>query len=357
MYGTLQENLISLDGVDVFDELNNQWRLTHNVVPQEPFLMIALKPDAWQLQSFSASMNSLYGVRQFRKLDKSDMVRFVNFYKKSGANADVIIALLGKDGLFIERDLSNIEFTQEMIAFINRVFDKEKDLNISTKIDVIFLSKEEKVRNIYNETSNIKKILEIQDYSILFDIVPIEKIFQLRKFNFSKNTLEVMKTIFENTQTIESTIPLFQANVSDRYRCEILPKSNFDSIVAGNYSQCCQHVSGVGKTCVTIGAYLANTAIFAVYKDDVMICQSFLWMGENTVVADSIELVSGDYSERVIESYLLLKEFLELNDLNLLVGAHGKANASNRFRRVDGIEPNEFIIGVYTDARTQYELI
>lgn len=358
MYGTLKEQLINLDSVDVLDEVSNEWRLMHNVVPQEKFLMIALKPKDWQLQSFSDSMNSLYGVRQFRKLDKSDMIRFVNFYKKAGTNAGTIISLLGKDGVFIERDLSSIEFTQEMIAFINRVFDKEKDLDISTKIDVMFLSKEEKVRNIYNETSNIKKILEIQDYSILFDFVPIEKIFQLRKFNFSKNTLEVMKTIFENTRNIVSTIPIGSGIINDHYRWEILPKSNFDSILAGNYTQCCQHVDGVGKTCVTIGAYRENITIFAVYKDHTMVCQSMLWRADDYIVADSIEPVSSGYTKYIEKAYIELAEHFENNDLELIFGATGRLDSDNLTSgyREEIVSNQQYIPDIYSDASSQERL-
>lgn len=356
IYNNLDEDLLVLSNEEIKKDLEERWMLLAGTIPRDQLVLLAIKPEDWNTNAFLKSLDYFFGKKQIRLLTESEKISFLRFYKNAGRNAGVIIDFLGKDSLTIDVDLSQMNFEQRDIQFLERILAENQDLDFKSKLIVLKVANEERVQNIYNEHGDLRAILATQSYHQLFGVIEFRKIIELQKFNFNENTVAEMVTIFNETRNIVSTIPLCGDIMSKSYRWEVLPKSNFDSIVAGNYSQCCQHVAGVGKTCVTQGAYRENTAIFAVYKDDIMICQSFLWKAGEYIVADSIECVSTQYAEKVIKAYVEFNNFLKEHDMSLIVGNAGRIGNPTSFLSNDRtaiVNHQEFIPNIYCDAKTQ----
>lgn len=355
IYNNVNDSYLQQSDQDIKINLTERWKAIAGIIPRDQLVMLAIKPEDWNTDAFLKSLGYFFGKKQVGLLTESEKISFLRFYKNAGKNAGVIIDFIGKDSLTIDTDLSQMNFEQRDIQFLERVLVENTELDLKSKMIVLKVANEERVQNIYNEHGDLRAILATQSYHQLFGVIEFSKIIELQKFNFNENIVGEMVRIFNETKDMATTVPICRNTVNKHYRWEVLEKSNFDSIVAGNYTQCCQHVAGVGKTCVTQGAYRENTAIFAVYKDDIMICQSFLWRADNYIVADSIESVSAQYAEKVIKAYVEFNEFLKENDMSLIVGNAGRVGDTSFLSndRSAIVSHQEFIPNIYCDAKTQ----
>jgi hypothetical protein len=188
----------------------------------------------------------------------------------------------------------------------------------------------------------------------IFGSISFQDIAWLKKVNLSQGTLERLMELYKKTQNKKvKKIPLLKGQIGD-YEYEMLSKKDIRGLIAGNLSQCCQRIGGIGNDCVYYGAEHEDSTFFIVAKKGQLVCQSWVWSLEDQACFDSIECVSPSYGRDVLECYkdYVKRALKESKDINVWTcGAYGRTGQTNVFSQYSEAKK---LNGVYTDARTQY---
>lgn len=79
-----------------------------------------------------------------------------------------------------------------------------------------------------------------------------------------------------------------------------LPHDDIMQLMAGLATDCCQHLSGAGSTCAVMAYASPNAAIWAVYKENRIVAQAFVWRSkDDMLVIDSIETKRNSWATEV----------------------------------------------------------
>lgn len=82
--------------------------------------------------------------------------------------------------------------------------------------------------------------------------------------------------------------------VDGEYRLVKLTHNDTQQLTAGRLVDCCQHLNGAGASCAAKAWTSGYCAIYAVFKADRMVAQTFAWRSDkNHIVFDSVEALSG----------------------------------------------------------------
>lgn len=111
------------------------------------------------------------------------------------------------------------------------------------------------------------------------------------------------------------SIPTVSGEIENtRYSWAFVTAEDVRAYLAGLETNCCQHLFGMGSSCVR---FMANnpdkSGIFLVLKDNQTVAQSFVWFEQKsgTVCFDNIEALGGSIRENVWKCYESFADVLE----------------------------------------------
>ena len=149
------------------------------------------------------------------------------------------------------------------------------------------------------------------------------------------------------------TIQSIDVSISE-YTMYRLHRDDARQLIAGDLTNCCQHIYGMGESCVWHSAENPNGATFFVEKNGKVIAQSWAWRNGDTVVFDNIETLSDAYRDDLAAIYkaAAMKLVGNLGINKVLVGSgHDDVGVHAYFKECEIVKPPE---GVYSDALRQY---
>ena len=112
--------------------------------------------------------------------------------------------------------------------------------------------------------------------------------------------------------------------VDGEYRLVKLAYNDTRQLTAGRLVDCCQHLNGAGSACATAAWTSGNCAIYAVFKGDRMVAQTFAWRSTtDEIVFDSVEALSGVNRDKVLPMFVDAADQIvgQLEVRKVLVGA------------------------------------
>jgi hypothetical protein len=360
-----------------FEDIRSDWKKIHGFIPQDRRVLL-LNPKHWHKKVFLDSMNYMFGTRQIRNLSEEKIVFFIGLYKSFGLYLPFVLNTIKNEKLssLSSSFVDLYEMHEEVNPAFKKIFEslaKGIDLMLSSAdlfnlvasmhIDstekVISTKTRLSVRDINAMTFAGKFVVKLisSNKDIAKDI-PFEHLSQFEKYKISERDMNEVLKLYSQTKDIKvKTIPLLSGTV-DGYHYEMLPKSDLRGLIAGNATNCCQHVSGQAKSCVYQGSKTEDNAVFIITKDDKIIAQSFVWIVKDQLTFDSIEFLGGNNSKQVAECY---KEYstraLEESKIlkTITCGSKGRlhnSSESNSWKTASNTHSAPS--GLYTDARTQY---
>lgn len=119
------------------------------------------------------------------------------------------------------------------------------------------------------------------------------------------------------TELKHQTVPAPKGIRDGEYYLLQLDKGDPRGLFAGALTSCCQHPSGMARSCAWHAAESPNGAIWAVFKGDKMLTQGWVWRPqsgdrlEDALVIDNVEI---HVSARVLESAHINGQYRKLTD-------------------------------------------
>lgn len=109
------------------------------------------------------------------------------------------------------------------------------------------------------------------------------------------------------------TIPTLSGKKDD-YTYEILSSSNMESLTAGNITNCCFTIQGVGYACLKHAVTSQNGRLLVIKKDGHLIAHSWIWRNGNLLCFDNIEISKSMEYINFLNVYLqIADELLEIS--------------------------------------------
>lgn len=147
--------------------------------------------------------------------------------------------------------------------------------------------------------------------------------------------------------------------VDGDYRLVKLGHNDTQQLTAGRLVDCCQHLNGAGASCAAKAWTSGYCAIYAVFKADRMVAQTFAWRSDkNHIVFDSVEALSGVNRDVVLPMFAKAAEQIvgQLGICKVLVGdtSYGITLELNK-RFSDGVKrktPSPLTPLGYSDAKS-----
>jgi hypothetical protein len=117
-----------------------------------------------------------------------------------------------------------------------------------------------------------------------------------------------------------SSIPRV-SGIDGNYSYEVLHKNDVDNYVVGHYTNCCQHLDGVGSNCVkNVAQYEWASTVVLRHRGEI-IATSFLWHNKGVIIFDNIEAkVNSDTREAVSRAYKHIIDAYSDMGFNVIVG-------------------------------------
>lgn len=140
------------------------------------------------------------------------------------------------------------------------------------------------------------------------------------------------------------------------YRLVKLDSADTRQLTAGRLTDCCQHLHGAGAACAVLAWTSPACAIYAVFKGERMVAQTFAWRSEDgSLVFDSIESLRNINKEAVLPLFAQAAEKLldELGVTRVLVGINGYGitrEFSSLYARTRVKTPTPLVKLGYSDA-------
>jgi hypothetical protein len=350
--------------------LNNrkkEWGKKHNFVPTDKEIL-SIDPEFWDKKTFLDSMFYLFKTKQIKKLSNNEKDFFISLYKIFGLNLPTILPTLKLEKVStLPEEMTFFLYKKGLNnKFINIMRDLKKGIDLQLKIlDLYYIYISLSLLKTKNNNGRINlktinslielgKILK-EETPAFYDNLSYDNVISLVKSNLSKDEINRILDLFKKTKDKKvKGIPLLSGKIKD-YSYEMLEKNNIEGLIAGNLTQCCQRINGIGESCVYYGAENENSTFFIVKKDNKVVAQSWVWRKKGILCFDSIECISYSYGESVINLYkdYAKKALKEDKSLKLVTcGSYGRTGQTNLKR----IEETEFIQNSYTDASVQYIL-
>ncbi len=149
-----------------------------------------------------------------------------------------------------------------------------------------------------------------------------------------------------------------------KYRLQVLPVQDWQKLVAGELTHCCQSVGNEGENCAIEAMTNPDTDIVAIFKGDKIVAQSFVWFGKDdkkglkTFVFDSWERLNDNLNFLCAPFYneiaIILKKNHGIGKVTLGIGGNTPKDifpvATNPVRYRNGESP-------YHDADQQVCLL
>lgn len=147
--------------------------------------------------------------------------------------------------------------------------------------------------------------------------------------------------------------------VDGEYRLIKLAHNDTRQLTAGRLVDCCQHLNGAGSDCAAAAWTSGNCAIYAVFKDERMVAQTFAWRSAtDEIVFDSVEALSGVNRGKVVPMFVAAANQIvgQLEVRKVLVGATSygitKDLTSNYTNGVKSKTPDSITRLGYSDAKS-----
>ena len=164
--------------------------------------------------------------------------------------------------------------------------------------------------------------------------------------------------------------PPMKIDLGQGWGGEVLPKNDPRGMTIGYDTGCCMTIGGASASCIGAGYNKPSYGFFALYREDRLIAQSFLYANEfthpNVLVADNIEVNKGrDFGEvlgkyrKFFEQYLPVQirrgdnERLKLSEVHIGTG-YTELDMSS-LKAAESVHMPD--ANIYTDALTQKKLL
>ena len=353
------------------------WGTIHGFIPKDSTVLF-LNPKKWDQKVFLSSMELLFQTKQISKLSKEDKEFFIKLYRTFGTTLLDMIPYIKLNKINSIQKYWNLELYDKDIE--DKVF--KRILSASKKgIDILLNS--EKLYYILIALSIIKRgtdNLQKKDRYSIRDLEAIEEagklliqksgnneidIFEdmsfqdfswLNKANIGAYNMNRLLELYKKTKDLKvKGIPILEGDIGE-YHYQLLEKHDIRGLVVGNLSQCCQKIGGIGNDCVYYGAENENSTFFVVTKKGQVVAQSWIWRKKNQITFDSIECVSREHGDMVLDCYEeYSKRALEVDkSIQIItVGSYGRTGANERFPRVNKTYET---VNIYSDAKIQYTI-
>ena len=336
-------SLDKLNADDFFQIREDAWKEKHNIIPKNRELLL-IDPEYWDRQVFLDSMQRLYKTKNLTSLNKEDQSDFISFYKAFGKLLSYVAPMLNNEKVskpspdwpsLYRNDIP--EGLKKILANAGRGIDiklKVSDIlhiyatmtHFEDSNDFILKRNRITIDDVYqlNDVGQQLKSMTKEELESLSDI-PWRHIGVFKKYNVH-NTKAILE-LYTKTKDKKLSIPLVSGRVG-QYNYEILPKNDIRGLVAGNATNCCQHIpSGIGRSCVYYGAESKDSSFFIITdRAGTIVCQSWIWVNKDVMVCDSAEAVRQDpnfydaYVEMAREVVNRSKEIKEVR-----IGSRGRA--------------------------------
>jgi len=377
---------ISIDMIDVekfFKGQKNKWKKVNHFIPRLDSMLL-LNPEHFNRTTLFTLSKRLIN-KDFPSATIVQQEKVLDFYKKYGDYSIEIHKYLSTNGLTSPSKAPNLYGvkTNNKLLRILRTINQTiyLPLNILNFVDAAKALENESISNVFDSFDSAFRISDLtyltglssilQDFSEI-EAKKISKNFfrDMKKYNVPPSNVERVLRLYLKTCHIESSFKPVSGEMSG-YTWRLLQKDEHLSLIAGDAVNCCQTVTGAGRTCVYYAAESKTSGIVAIFdKAGTLVSQSWIWLDEESeiLVLDSIESV------RHSATYLpIYKEFAEkmvnidkrIKQVN--VGQYrSESQVSTSFEVSDKIatSPETMAISkatlgnvsMYSDARRQYLL-
>lgn len=327
-----------------FDDMKENWSKTQSFIPKHKSVLL-LNPEYWNKQVFLNSMFQLFGVRQIDKLSDKDSQFFLDLYKTFGVYLlDIVPFIKNEQMISISNEMF---FTYQSHSSVSKAFTKllsvlSRGIDIQLPVlDLYFIINSfliESTDKVINSKSrvtikDIRSLVSAGKFAVkmiksnkgIIKNIPFEYLSHFERYNISSRDMEEVFKIYSETKDIPlKGIPSFTGTIGN-YKYEVLSKKDLRWLIAGNATNCCQHISGTGKEFIYEGSKKDNVAIFLVTKGEKIIAQSLLWSVKGQLTFDSMEFLGGNNSKDVADCYrAYIKEASEESKIKrITVGSKG----------------------------------
>ena len=208
-----------------------------------------------------------------------------------------------------------LEYNQEFSEFLlNNIKDIVEDSSLLSRLNaiqrtIIEISKDPDYAGIEITPEIALRAASDNQYSNRK--VGFEKGEELaKKFAFDQDYFEVAQEVWEGARKRDaSIIPRVQGK-DDEYSYEVLRLDDVTGIYAGNISNCCQKLGGIGETAMLHSMTEKSGRVFIVRDNNKrIIAQSWLWRNGDTICFDNVEIPDNADSQKNQDAiYTILKK-------------------------------------------------
>lgn len=151
------------------------------------------------------------------------------------------------------------------------------------------------------------------------------------------NTKKIYEIIESRNETVIPTTEISEG----KYIIRELPKDDIRSPMVGVYTNCCQKVGDWGEFCAIHSVVSENATNIVVMKDNNIVANSWVWIRDNIVVFDNIEVKEGAFIDKnvVKELFVRYSKFLIENGITEV-----RIGAGNNDIDIKGLEEAETLI-------------
>jgi len=190
-------------------------------------------------------------------------------------------AVTAEQGDFLWKYRNRIEDASSIVRNWNYVMEKVKDNDKHTQFgEMLKISKSVKYENIIDESLASELALH----------------------GYPQSTFDSTQKRWIKRHVTYETIPGVTV-VQGNYIMRRLHRDDPKQLTMGDYTNCCQHVGGAGKTCAWHSATNPDGCTYVVEKDGKIVAQSWTWRKDDTVVFDNIEVLGDEITDPIRKVY------------------------------------------------------
>ena len=213
--------------------------------------------------------------------------------------------------LFDSIDLSKIKITKEgkidyNQKFIHLLFGNENKFLENLNSDHILV---QNFALIFNYWEQIIKSYATSDISLSMVLLFVEnQLFENIHLEPEYLDLKPYITYIGNSELAISNVKNYYLDMKERfyatipqvmgdyqgYHYEMLSTSDPFALAVGKLTHCCFRIDGAAQTSLIYNMLHPDNRIFCVWKDHVLVAQSWVWRNGNTICFDNIECITKD---------------------------------------------------------------
>lgn len=180
----------------------------------------------------------------------------------------------------------------------------------------------------------------------------LELILKMESFIEEKTTYRDLVRLSKNKETMKHFNPqpkrLKTSSYEGEYQIRFLDHTDPMALELGDMTHCCQHLGGVGESCVIAGIKEPKSGFLVVEKKGSIRAQAWVWESdEKTLVLDSLETADFVSAEKVIRE---LEKWAETSPYTYIYVGTGSGIGSELEERVTENVTPSFEYDGYTDA-------